>query len=97
MLEAIARGKPTPAVAAQVFDLLAQQRIRSRIPSGIPDDGSVVGNKTGDYAGAAHDVAIVKAPFGTYVLAILSNGWEAPDTFARVAAAVHGYLEAANS
>jgi beta-lactamase class A len=92
LLAAIARGEPTQPVADQVFDLLSQQEIRSRIPSGIPDDGSVVGNKTGDYAGAAHDVAIVRAPFGTYVLAILSNGWEASDTFMRVASAVHEYL-----
>jgi hypothetical protein len=46
------------------------------VPSGV-----AVGNKTGDWEGATHDVGIVAAPFGTYVIAVLSDqGSAAPIT-----------------
>jgi hypothetical protein len=91
----VARGYPTPGVSEAVQILLAQQRVRSRIPAGIDDVTAVVGNKTGDWYGlSAHDVAIVRASFGTYVLAILTDGTLPDDFFSRVAAAVHESLRA---
>jgi beta-lactamase class A len=53
-------------------ELLLRQQIRDRIPAGIPSDVPV-GNKTGNQPDATHDVAIVYAPSGTYVLAVLSD------------------------
>ena len=52
--------------------LLLRQQIRDRIPAGLPA-GVPVGNKTGNLPNATHDVAIVSAPSGTYVLAVLSD------------------------
>jgi len=93
VLEAIARGQPDEAAATEMRALLEGQWIRGRIPAGIPNDGSRVGNKTGDLAGAAHDAAIVTAPFGTYVIAILTDGTVGDQAFIDVAAAVHQYLQ----
>jgi beta-lactamase class A len=89
----VATGYPTPESAAAVQALLAQQRARSRIPAGIDDATAIVGNKTADWPGlSAHDVAIVRASFGTYVLVILTDGSLADEFFARVASAVHNAL-----
>jgi beta-lactamase class A len=74
LLEAIARGQTFGVEASnEMTDLLLQQTWRSRIPRGLPDDVPV-GNKTGDWYDAAHDVAIVFAPSGTYILAVLTDG-----------------------
>ncbi len=73
LLEAIARGLAvSPEASAEMEALLLRQQIRDRIPRGVPD-GVAVGNKTGNWADATHDVAIVYAPWGTYVLAVLSD------------------------
>ncbi len=92
VLEAVARGLPDERSAAAMRSLLEDQWIRGRIPAGIPADGSRVGNKTGDLGGAAHDAAIVTAPFGTYVIAILTDGSLRDDVFVELAATVHEYL-----
>ena len=92
VLEAIARGLPDEAASAEMQALLEEQWFRERIPAGIPDDGSRVGNKTGDLAGAAHDAAVVTAPFGTYVIAILTDGTLGDQAFVDLASAVHQYL-----
>lgn len=96
VLEAIARGLPDEASAAAMRALLEEQWVRGRIPAGIPDDGSRVGNKTGDLAGAAHDAAIVTAPFGTYVIAILTDGSVGDQAFVDLASTVHEYLRDAS-
>jgi beta-lactamase class A len=73
LLQAIARGEAVSLEAsAEMEALLLRQRIRNRIPAGLPD-GIPVGNKTANLPDATHDVAIVYAPGGTYVLAVLSD------------------------
>lgn len=73
LLEAIATGRGvTPRASAAMMELLEQQWVRDRIPAGLPPD-VLVGNKTGSWDNASHDVAIVEAPFGAYLLIVLSD------------------------
>ena len=91
LLELIARGQAvSPPASGEMLGLLVSQTVRNRIPAGVPD-GVVVGNKTGDWENATHDVAIVRAPFGTYVITALSEqGERAP--IAQLSADVYRYL-----
>jgi len=52
---------------------MARQQVRDRIPVQMPPE-AVVANKTGNWEGAAHDVAIVYGPRATFVIALLSDG-----------------------
>lgn len=73
--------------------LLLAQTWRDGIPAGLPA-GVAVGNKTGTWPGATHDVAFVDAPGGTYVLAVLCElGWDFRP-HARVSEAVYAVLAA---
>ena len=73
LLAAIGRGEAVSSEAsAEMAALLLRQQIRDRIPAGTPV-GVPVGNKTGNLPDATHDVAIVYAPTGPYVLAVLSD------------------------
>jgi beta-lactamase class A len=73
LLEAIATGRGVSATAsAAMLQLLQLQWVRDRIPAGLPPDVPV-GNKTGSWDNAAHDVAIIEAPSGTYLLVVLSD------------------------
>ncbi len=93
LMEAIVRGIGVDEAArAEMRDLLFHQHTRSGIPAGLPED-IPVGNKTGTWAGATHDIAFVEAPSGTYVLAILSDhDWDW-DPIVRVSAAVYRAFE----
>lgn len=93
ILEAVAEGYPSQESADAMFVLLSEQWIRTRIPQGIPADATV-GNKTGDYPGVAHDAAILRAPFGTYVIAMLTDGQVDDRLFVTVSMAVYDYLKA---
>jgi beta-lactamase class A len=55
-----------------LIDLFKHQVWRDGIPAGIRD--VTVADKVGFYAGYRHDVAIVYAPRGTYLLGIMSKG-----------------------
>lgn len=91
ILQAVALGYPSEAAGEAMFGLLSEQWIRTRLPLGVPAE-AVVGNKTGDYPGAAHDAAVIRAPFGTYVLVMLTDGQVDDALFERVSAAVYAYL-----
>lgn len=68
-----------------LLDLMKRQKFRGGIPKGVP--GVTVANKVGFYNGYKHDVAIVYAPRGTYILAIMSKGgadWQFADLSRRV-------------
>jgi beta-lactamase class A len=65
-------------------NLLRAQTIRGGIPGALGAEiaeGLSVGNKTGTWDGAQHDVAFIEAQNGTYVIAILTDGtyegWQA--------------------
>ena len=93
LMEAIVRGVGVDAAARDdMRDLLLRQHARSGIPAGLPE-GVLVGNKTGTWAGATHDIAFVEAPSGAYIIAILSDhDWDW-DPVTRVSAAVYRALE----
>jgi len=55
-----------------LLDLMKRQIYRSGIPKGVP--GITVADKVGFYNGYKHDVGIVYAPRGTYILSYLSIG-----------------------
>jgi beta-lactamase class A len=94
LLEAIATGYPSQGAADIMFDLLTQHEQRWRLPSGVPEGfDSVIGNKTGDYEGVAHDAAIVRTYFGTYVIAMLTSGQTDPGLFTHVSSAVYWHLQ----
>jgi len=92
LMEAVETGRDLPSQAqAEMRDLLLRQLTRAGIPRLLPD-GVPVGNKTGTWTGATHDVAFVDAPGGIYVLAVLSDrdwDWE---PIARVSRAVFDVL-----
>lgn len=93
LMEAIVRGEGVdPAWREDMLALLLRQETRSGIPSLLPSDVAV-GNKTGTWPGATHDVAFVDAPGGLYVIAVLSDrGWEW-EPIARVSRAVYDVLK----
>lgn len=91
LLEIIARDRAvSPQASREMLGLLLRQTVRNRIPAGLPG-GVSVANKTGDWENATHDVAIVLAPFGTYVIAVLSEQGSATP-IAELSAAVYRYL-----
>lgn len=92
LMAAIVRGEGLSAASAQeMVNLLLAQQTRAGIPRGVPA-GVPVGNKTGTWSGALHDVAVVYAPTGPFVIAVLTDGSGGWEVIARVAAAVYQYL-----
>ncbi len=74
-----------------MIGLLLRQETRLGVPRLLPTNVRV-GNKTGTWPGATHDVAFVDAPTGLYVIAVLSDrGWDW-DPIARVSRGVYEAL-----
>jgi beta-lactamase class A len=93
LMAAIARGQAVSSTAsAEMEGLLLRQQIRDRIPAGVPADVAV-GNKTGNQPDATHDVAIVYAPAGTYVVAVLSDLPWTSAPIVELARRIHAYRE----
>ena len=92
LMEAIVRGVGVEATwRDEMLGVLARQETRVGIPRLLPADVRV-GNKTGTWPGATHDVAFVEAPTGTYVIAVLSDrGWDW-DPIARVSRAIYDVM-----
>lgn len=92
LMESILKGRGlNESSRDHARSLLLQQETRPGIPAGLPD-GVPVGNKTGTWEGATHDIAFVEAPGGTYVIAILSDGNWAWRSIARISHAVYQTL-----
>ena len=73
LMDAVVTGKGmSEAGRRDARELLLWQEVRDGIPTGLPA-GVNVGNKTGTWEGAAHDVALVEAPSGTCVITVLSD------------------------
>ena len=86
----------SPQASQAMLDILHQQRFRSGIPAGLPEEARVA-NKTGEISTIAHDAGIVYLDGrDAYVVVILTE-W-APDvnarqeTIARISRAVYEYL-----
>jgi beta-lactamase class A len=93
LLEVMALGQAVnPAASREMVDLLTQQTVRDRIAARLPS-GTRVANKTGNWLGATHDVAIVYSPKATYVIAILCDrSWES-EPIAQLSVAVYKYFQ----
>ena len=85
----------SPEASQAMLDILHQQRFRSGIPAGLPEDARVA-HKTGEISTVAHDAGIVYIDGrDAYVVVILTE-W-APDvngrqeTIARISRAVYEY------
>ncbi|MDB5859535.1 MAG: beta-lactamase [Ramlibacter sp.] len=88
----------SPEASKAMLDILHQQRFRSGIPAGLPEDARVA-HKTGEISTVAHDAGIVYLDGrDAYVVVILTE-W-APDvngrqeTIARISRAVYQYMTA---
>jgi beta-lactamase class A len=86
----------SPEASAAMLDILHQQRFRSGIPAGLPQDARVA-HKTGEISTVAHDAGIVYLDGrDAYVVVILTE-W-APEaggrqeTIARISRAVYEYM-----
>ena len=98
-LRLIEEGKAiSPEASQAMLDILHQQRFRSGIPAGLPEDARVA-HKTGEISTVAHDAGIVYlGDRDAYVVVILTE-W-APDvdgrqeTIARISRAVYEYMTA---
>lgn len=96
-LRLIEEGKAiSPEASRQMLDILHQQRFRSGIPAGLPEDARVA-NKTGEISTIAHDAGIVYLDGrDAYVVVILTewapevNGRQ--ETIARISRAVYEYM-----
>lgn len=95
----IEEGKAvSPEASRAMLDILHQQKFRSGIPAGLPDDARVA-HKTGEISTVAHDAGIVYLDGrDAYVVVILTE-W-APDvtgrrqeTIANISRAVYEYME----
>lgn len=96
-LRLIEEGKAiSPEASRQMLDILHQQRFRSGIPAGLPEDARVA-NKTGEISTIAHDAGIVYLDGrDAYVVVILTE-WEPEvnarqETIARISRAVFEYM-----
>ena len=94
LMEAIYVGEGVgPEERAHMRELLLAQTVRYGIPAALASEvreGLMIGNKTGTWEGAQHDVAFVEAQTGAYVIAILTDGsWEGWQALYRVAVAMH--------
>jgi beta-lactamase class A len=92
LLEALAVGERVSADSRRdMLSLLIQESYREGVVAGVPS-GTAVAHKTGSYAVATHDAALVWAPAGPYLIVVMSdqaNDW--PLT-SRVSATVWDYF-----
>ena len=100
LMEAIYVGEGVgPTERDHMRQLLLAQTIRNGIPGALADEvesGLRIGNKTGTWPGAQHDVAFVEAQSGTFVIAILTDGsYEGWEALQRVTQAVYAALSPA--
>ena len=92
-LEMISRGQELSEKSReQMIELLAGQLIDDRLPKYLPE-GIKVAHKTGNWDNATHDVGIVYAPSGAYVIAALSNKYWESEPIAELSARVYEYFE----
>lgn len=73
LLESIYEGTCVSSEASrEMLDLLLQQTVTDKIPSGLPD-GISVANKTGETDEVQHDAAIVFGEKTDYILCVMSS------------------------
>jgi len=79
LLAAVAAGEGvSDASRLEMLSLLSREWFRGGVPAGLPE-GTALADKTGSYANATHDVALVWGPAGPYIIAVLTDrsyDWE---------------------
>jgi beta-lactamase class A len=77
-----------------MWDLLARQQIRDRLPLGLPP-GTKIAHKTGDRTYWGHDAGVITTPAGDVLVVVLTGPWsptccdaERPDAAERAAFAL---------
>lgn len=72
LLQGIARER-LPG-SKEMMEILKGQKRRDMIPAGVPA-GVAVAHKTGELLGVLHDVGVVLAPDGEYILVLMGQGF----------------------
>jgi beta-lactamase class A len=94
LLEMMARRQAVDQKSSEeMIALLARQRINNRIPALLPR-GLQIAHKTGEWENATHDVGVVYAPKGTYVIALMSSKPWNINALAKLSGIVYEYLQA---
>ena len=92
LVEMIGRGQAvSPEASQEMLDLLLSQQINDRLPARLPE-GVRVAHKTGNWQDACHDVGLVLAPFGPYVVAVLSDQTDCASTVAELSRLIYDTL-----
>jgi beta-lactamase class A len=80
LLRAVSQGQMVDQASSdELRRLLLAQKINTRLPAGLPA-GTLIGHKTGDLDGYAHDAGIVTSGGKSYVVAVLSGPWPRTDS-----------------
>ena len=96
LLTWVAEGRiSSKSTSDEIIGIMAKQQYRDKIPLLLPDDTRVA-NKTGSITGVTHDVGIVFAPGGSYVLCTMVKNIEdklqAERAIAEVSKAAYEYF-----
>jgi len=75
--------------------LLSNQSARERAPVGIEDRPATVRGKSGNWTGAAHDMAIVRNPLDSYLIVRLTDASSPIEFGTRPFGSVSAYLHSA--
>lgn len=94
LFTAIASGEGvTDESRLAMLNLMRQEHFGGGVFAGAPA-GAAIAHKTGSFANATHDVAIVWGPAGPYIIAIMTDASYAFEPVRDVAVAVWAYFEA---
>jgi beta-lactamase class A len=92
-MEMIARGKAVDdQTSGEMIDLLSRQKIDNGLRTLLPK-GIVVAHKTGNWDNVTHDIGVIYAPSGAYVITVLSNKAWKPEPIAQVSKLVFDHFE----
>ncbi len=93
LLEAIGRGEAVDAEASEeMMALMKAEELDNGLRAELPEDVELA-HKTGNWSNATHDVGLVLAPSGTYIIVILSNRDHETALIRQLAGAVFDYYE----
>ncbi len=95
LLRRVAEGQMvTPDSSHNLEAILFEQQINTRLPALLPP--GVIGHKTGDLNGLAHDAGIVRTKDKSYVIVVLSGPWKdvgkANNSIAKLSLQVYDYI-----
>ena len=93
LFTAIAAGQGvTDDSRLDMLNLMRQEHFGGGVFAGAPA-GTAIAHKTGSFANATHDVAIVWGPAGPYIIAVMTDASYTFDPIRDVAAAVWAYFD----